>query len=165
MKANKCHWSVILSFLLGVMAGVASMFRCYRMKQVENKPDHLYRNLNMVNQWLILKMKGMDIATGLKKQGISHVAIYGMGVYGRHLVRELSQTEIAIDYGIDQKKMEPFMEVNVVKAKSDLPEVDLVINSVIYAHDEISQELKQLFKCPVVSLEDLVFGSYQKEEG
>lgn len=165
MKDNKCFFGMFLSFGFGLMVGVISIYRIYCIKITENKPDNLYKNLNMINQWLILKSQGIELATGLIKNDIKRIAIYGMGIYGRHLVRELLHTDIEIVYCMDQKTMDPFMGVHIIKAKSGLPEVDLVVNSVIYAHDEISRKLIHLYKCPVVSLEDLVFESYQKEEG
>lgn len=161
MNIAKHLCNVALVFISGMIAGAISIYKFSSIRQNSYYTQQLsYRNLNMINQWLILKMRGIDIATRLKKNGIRCIAIYGMGINGRHLVRELCHTDIKIAYGMDQKKMQPYMGVNIVKVESGLPEVDLIVNSVIYAQDEISQELKLFCKCPVISLEDLVFGSY-----
>ena len=165
MNAVKYFCSMVLVFILGVATGVFSILRIKFKSQTDQNIDQITRNLNLVNQWLIIKMKGISLSGFLLKNNIKSIAIYGMGIYGRHLVRELLHDQIEICYGIDQKKMQPYMGVNVVQPVPELPKVDLIVNSVIYVHEEIRHELNQICKWPVISLEDLVFGSYENEKG
>lgn len=116
--------------------------------------------LDMMNQWLILKQQGKSIAFFLIEQGLNTAAVYGMGIYGRHVVRELKGTDCIVKCGIDRKEMDDYMGLRIVRPKEKLPEVDVVINAVIHEHSLIVQNLQQFLSCPVISLEDVIYGSY-----
>lgn len=117
--------------------------------------------LSMMNQWLILKQEGKSIARYLKRNGYHSAAVYGMAIYGRHVVRDLLGTDITIAYGIDQKKMKPYQGVEVLQPTIELPQVDIIINAVIHDHMNIKDTLAHITDIPVVSLEDVVYGSYE----
>lgn len=118
------------------------------------------RYLDMMNQWFILKQEGKSIDRYLKKKGYCKVAIYGMAIYGRHVVRELRNKDIVIAYGIDRKKMEPYYGIEVVNPTGRLPDADVIINTVLHDQNSVIAALKQITDIPVVSLEDVVFESY-----
>ena len=117
--------------------------------------------LNMMNQWLILKQEGKGFDKYLKRQGYNTVAVYGMGIYGRHVIRELQGTEIRISYGIDRKKIMPYKNVEVLQPTERMSPVDAIINTVLCEHVNIKSYLAQICESPVLSLEDIVFGSYE----
>lgn len=116
--------------------------------------------LNMMNQWLILKQEGKSIDGYLRKYGYNTIAVYGMAVYGRHLVRELQESDITILYAIDRKKMEPYKNIKVLRPVAGMPRVDAVINTVLHDHINIKFQLAGMIGSPVISLEDVVFDSY-----
>ncbi len=118
------------------------------------------RCLDMMNQWLILKQEGKSIDSYIKRQGWHSVAIYGMGIYGRHIVRELEDADCIVAYGIDQKVEGEYKGVKIFKPVEGLPEVDVVINSVIYDQDCIEKNLRNVISCPLVSIEDIIYSSY-----
>lgn len=159
----KHFYNIVIAFALGVLTCVVAIFKFCHIQVTDANSDQLYKNLNMVNQWLILKMKGMNISSSLREDGVRKIAVYGMGINGRHLVRELCDTDIEIVYALDQKKMPPFMGINIIKPETEIPKVDLIVNSVIYAQAEVCKKIEKISDCPVVSLEDLVFESYQEE--
>lgn len=117
--------------------------------------------LNMLNQWLILKQEGKGLDRYLKRQGYNIIAVYGMGIYGRHVIRELQGTEIRISYGIDRKKIKPYKNVDVLQPTEGMPSVDVIINTVLCEHVNIKSYLAQICESPVLSLEDIVFESYE----
>mgnify|MGYP002068870660 CR=1 FL=1 len=117
--------------------------------------DGMY--LDMMNQWMILKYYGIGLPEVLVGRKIETVVIYGMGIYGRHLTRELKNSELRILYGIDGKQMKPFEGVNIVKLQKNMPLPDIVINTVIHEHGEIEKELCKYYRCEIISLEDLIF--------
>lgn len=116
--------------------------------------------LNMMNQWLILKQEGKGIEKYLQRNGYHTVAIYGMAIYGRHVVRELYESDVKIAYGIDRKKMDPYKEIEILSLTDQLPVVDVIINTVIREHDTIKKDLSKIINCAVVSLEDVIYESY-----
>lgn len=116
--------------------------------------------IDMLNQWLILKQEGKSIEGFLLQKGYHRIAIYGMGIYGRHLVRELQGTAIAIAYGIDQKKMISYDGIEMIQPAGNMPSVDSIVNTVIHDHTKIKKFLSQMTQAPVLSLEDIIFESY-----
>lgn len=118
------------------------------------------RYLNMMNQWLILKQEGKCIDGYLKKHGYNTVAVYGMAVYGRHVIRELQESDVKIMYGIDRRKMEAYKNIKVIRPAEGIPLVDVIINTVLHDHVGIKANLAKLTSSPVVSLEDVIFESY-----
>lgn len=114
----------------------------------------------MMNQWFILKHEGKGIDRYLNKKGCSTVAVYGMAVYGRHVIRELQGSNIKVLYGIDRRKLSPYMDIAVLPPTEKLPPVDIIINTVLGDHANIQSDLAKLTDSPVVSLEDVVFESY-----
>lgn len=116
--------------------------------------------LNMMNQWLILKQEGKGIDRYLKKHGYNIIAVYGMAIYGRHVIRELQESDVKILYGIDRKEMEPYKKIEVLQPVEEMPHVDAVINTVLHDHINIKFHLAGIISSPVVSLEDIIFESY-----
>lgn len=118
------------------------------------------RYLNMMHQWLINKHAGNGLDNYLISQGKNKIAIYGMGIYGRHLVRELQNTDITILYGIDRQDLEPYRDISILHLDQNLPRVDAIVNTVILEHAAIKKDLDEILGYPVISLEELVFESY-----
>lgn len=118
------------------------------------------RYLNMMHQWLILKHEGKSIEKYLKERGYNTAAVYGMAIYGRHVIRELQESEIKVLYGIDRKKMDSYKSIEVFQPTDALPSVDVIINTVLSDHDRIKLCLAQITESPIESLEDIIFESY-----
>lgn len=56
--------------------------------------------------------------------------------------------------------MSPYEGVEILEPTARLPQMDVVINAVLHRHQAIVRDLQKVISCPVVSLEDVVFGSY-----
>lgn len=121
------------------------------------------RYLLMMNQWLILKQEGKDISRYLVNHGYRRVVIYGMGLYGRHIVRELADSEVTICYGIDKKETESYMGVDIIRPEEKLKGIDLVINSALRYSAEIRDTLKNICECEIIDLDELVLLAYDNE--
>lgn len=119
--------------------------------------------LDMMNQWIILKQEGKSVEKYFQKNGYHSIAVYGMSIYGRHLVRELQGTEINIVCGIDRKKMNSYKDIKVLQPIDKLPEIDAIVNTVIWEHINIKASLSQITDRPVICLEDIIFDCYDLE--
>ncbi len=156
---------IICGMMMGIVLGVCGMYQFQKKektiyyKKVSNDQQYLM----LMNQWFILKQKRLQIADLFKKRNIKHIAVYGMGIYGRHLIRELELTEIIIDYGIDKKVTIPYRNIDVRKLNKHMEEVDAVVNTVVWARDEVEEQLALRYSCPILHLEDLVFERYRMD--
>lgn len=90
------------------------------------------------------------------KYNIESVAIYGMGKAGKILYDELKKTSVEVRYAIDKKSDRKYKDLQIVSPQSDLPEVDLVIITVIYEYNAIARELRKKMNCLLLSLEQIL---------
>lgn len=150
---------VCAGFVLGSLCGGVTMYLCWLAKKSKElqKRSNAQRYLDLVNQWLIVRQNGYSVAGFLAEKHMCRIAVYGMGLYGRHLVRELQHSDISIEYGIDCKKMKPYQSVCVRQPVEDLEKVDAIINTVIWDHDNIERRLSAKMDCRIVNLEDIIF--------
>lgn len=149
----------VLAFIIGCITGwIVSYITLFKIK-VENT-EKLNRNVNMLNQWLILKQRGIELGHYIDNIHDKKVIIYGLGINGRHLARELLDNGINVVAVIDKKKMSSFENIPVYKIEQCDVEADIIINSVFIEHQSVSNYLKKYYDCPVLCLEDIVFDSY-----
>ena len=111
----------------------------------------------MMNQWVRVKQEGKNLSSYLEAKGYKRVAIYGMSYAGDTLVEELKGSDLTIAYGIDKKADSIYADIEVFTLEDNLPEVDAVIVTAITYFDEIEDILSTKLKCPVLSLEDMLY--------
>ena len=52
-----------------------------------------------------------------------------------------------------------YASFEVLKPDDTLPDVDAIIVTAFFFFDEIEQELEDKIDCPIISIEDVVYGS------
>ena len=110
-----------------------------------------------LHQWLILKEKNLSVEDYLMKNRYKNIAIYGLGMLGKHLVRELENTEVQIKYGIDENADSLMMSIPIVTADVEkYNEIDLIIVTVVYDFDEIKKKLVKQTDVEIISLLELL---------
>ncbi len=152
--------------ILGGLAGgviAASVVNNYGKKVIEDKNgkiDKFKLYYNVLNQWLVLKNKGVNLGDYLKNKGFNKIAIYGLGEMGSRLVEELQHTDIKIVYGIDKDVNNILCDIPIYSLDeiNQSDEVDVIIVSAVFAFDEIEAELSQYVSCEVISLEEIIYG-------
>lgn len=151
-----------IEIVLSLSLGCIFMYIVFNnsIKRKEKQLVNNRKNLDMVNQWLILKHSNIELSREISKYGVKKIAIYGMGICGRHLVRELISSDIEIAYALDRKNMSPYQNIEIRKLSGNMPEVDAVINTVVYDNEAINKALKMHFDCLIINLEDIIFESY-----
>lgn len=120
------------------------------------EPNKYEQYYYLLNKWIELKQKNIDIVTYFKSRNYKDIVIYGMGEIGVHLLEELKERDINIKYIIDQKSN----PLNLVTDKSinKKIEADIVVVTPIFAYDFIKNQLKDYCSCPIVSIEEIIFG-------
>lgn len=113
--------------------------------------------LQLMDQWMTLKEKGISITDRMVNAGFKKVAIYGYGVLGRHFLQEILNSKVAAEYIIDMQKEKLHTDLKVYLPSDDLPEVDAVIVSAAYYYDEIYVNLRRKGISKVISLETILY--------
>ena len=111
---------------------------------------------NILDKWLTLLENGKSLEEILSKRGFYTIALYGLGMLGLHVMKELEGSKISIKYGIDQRGSDIRQAFPILKKEDELPEVDAVIVSATYDFGEIYRMLNEKMDCPIISLEEIV---------
>lgn len=149
----------VLSALAGAAAGAGAIGKVMaegaeKSKSMSDK--HLALFL-MMNQWVKVKQEGKNLSEYFKKNGYQKIAIYGMSYAGETLVDELKNTGIEVAYGVDRNADALYAEVEIRSMEEELVEVDAVVVTAITFFDEIVDALSEKMKCPIISLEDVLY--------
>ena len=110
-----------------------------------------------MTQWLKLRQEGRNIGEALAKKGYRHVAIYGMGAVGERLLRELKDTDVVVDYGIDRRARVLRADMDVCLPEEELKPVDAIVVTALGDFDEIEDMLSKRMDCPILALDDLMY--------
>ena len=119
--------------------------------------------MRLFDKWLCLKESGKTLQSYFDNKKYKHIAIYGLGMAGNHLLADLENSSIKVIYGIDRLGSQLKRSFPVYTVEEELPEVDIIVVSVIYDFDSIYKILKEKFHGVIVSLEEIV--DYVENEG
>lgn len=120
------------------------------------EPNKYEQYYYLLNKWIELKQKNINIAQYFKEKNYRDIAIYGMGKIGVHLLEELKGADINVKYIIDQKNNPLNLVIN--KSINKKIEADVVIITPIFAYDSIKNQFENYCSCPIVSIEEVIFG-------
>lgn len=144
----------------GVALGVYFMRKhkekliCAANWQIDKYIDHF----QLLNHWLEIKNEGKNAAVYFEEMRYKHIAVYGMAELGNRLSEDLADSSICIDYGIDKDVCCCIARIDEVYSPEDeLPEVDAIVVTPYAVFEEIKNDLKEKVKCPIISLEDVIW--------
>ena len=149
----------VLSTLVGSVAGMAggAYFGWKGVEKKDEKVNKFKSYYNMLNQWLYLKQNDKSITKYFEDNNYKSIAIYGMGEMGSRLYDDLRNSDISVKYAIDKKAVGTYEDLVVYDLEDEFEDVDVIIVSAVSAFDEIEDELSDKVKCPIISLEDVVY--------
>lgn len=112
----------------------------------------------LVRDWLNAKLYDEAIKKYLHKHSYKNVAIYGFGVYGHMLYKELLADGVNVPFVVDRKLCDlPQNEsILIVGIDKQLPKCDLIIISTISDNVEIYERLMQITSEEVITMEELL---------
>ena len=117
---------------------------------------NLFIDFDLLNRWMYLKESKKSLKEFFLKNNYKKIGIYGLGHLGRHLLEELYDTEIKVDYFIDRRGGLSEYDIPVIKPDDELYEVDAIIVSATFEYKEIKNILKTRIKCPIISLKEVI---------
>lgn len=148
LENEKIFSEVELSRLKNTVSGLCQN----RIKRV-NKLAKMYFIYEM---WLKLIHDQHSIATGMRIQKYNAIAIYGAGYFGKQLYKELKKNCIDVIYFIDRNAEHiKDLEIPIYKPGNNLPDVDLIIVTLIQDGIEVAKQLQENSFAKIVCLEEL----------
>ena len=111
------------------------------------------------DRWMKLLEAGKSIKDFVEKYGYKKIAIYGMGMFAEHIMRELPSGVVTL--GIDRKVIDnpeiaKKWEIPVINPFDEFPEVDAIIVTVGYDFCNIYHGIKNKTKCDIHSIEEVL---------
>ena len=80
-----------------------------------------------------------------------------MSYAGETLIDELKDTEVEVEYGIDQNAERLYADIDIVTMDDELKDVDAIVVTSITFYDEIEERLSHKVNCPIISLDDILY--------
>lgn len=111
----------------------------------------------ILDKWLSQKEQGKHLGDMLSQKSISEVAVYGMGILGKHLICELDSGNVCVKYGIDRKAHVMHEKIPIYMPEDDLPQAQAVIVAVPGIYEEVKKMMLEKGIKMVLSLEDVIW--------
>jgi FlaA1/EpsC-like NDP-sugar epimerase len=112
---------------------------------------------NVMTNWCMAFTEGTAIGVWLVEHNYKRIAIYGMGISGEILFKQLSSNkEINVVCGIDRNKDIKISGLEMYSIENEIPQVDIVVVTAVYSFEQIKADIEMKCKCKVISLDYLV---------
>lgn len=118
--------------------------------------DRYHKMFYLMDKWMELKQRGIELAEYLAKKNLLHVAVYGMSLLARRIIAELDSSIVEVLYVIDRNS--DFLEEKIKTCSPDqnLEDVNLVIVALVEGERQIKKELNEKLTFPVCLFSDLL---------
>lgn len=149
----------IIAALLGALlaAFVIDNKETKNKQRLQSTSDKYMDLFKLMNQWVKVKQEEKNLSEYFKAKGYKTIGIYGMSYAGETLVAELAGTGVTVLYGIDQRMSGTVAGIDMVSLNDIREGADVIVVTAIAYFDEIEKTLQKKVKCPIVSLEEVIF--------
>lgn len=153
----------VIGTLLGILTGsigsgiLTTYLNNTSIKEKNEKINKFRSYYEILNRWLILKQEEKSLQKYFLYNGYKNIAIYGMGELGNRLYDELKNSDVKVKYAMDTNYSGEYAELDIKGFEDDLPKVDIIVVTAIFAYDEIENKLRNVVDYKVISLEDVVY--------
>lgn len=149
----------VVSGIAGITAGAGVVAKVLgkSLSKTNNLSDKHLALFLMMNQWVKVKQEGKDLSEYFETNGYKRIAIYGMSYAGETLLDELRESKVEVAYGIDNRADSIYLDLDIVTMEDTFEEVDAIVVTAITFYEEIAEKLEKKLKCPILSLEDILY--------
>lgn len=130
-----------------------------KLKNIVSQKDKFEHYLNILDAWMDLRENGRRLDTWFLERGYREIGVYGYGTLGKHLIRELEESEIRVRFIVDRQQGKIPAGIPAFRPEEELPETDVVVVSATFYYDDIYRKLRENGAGKVVSLERII-GEY-----
>lgn len=131
------------------------MLKHIEKKRME-KLDKFRKMFYILNDWTMLDKTESGIGKYLKKYGYRNIAVYGIGYLGKHLLWELKDSGICVQYVIDRNADWLQENYTAYTLEDELQPVDAVIVTLVQGEGPVIAILKSKMEAAVFSIKELV---------
>lgn len=110
----------------------------------------------ILDAWLYLKEEGILLERYFLERGIRSIAVYGIGMLGKHFLKELENSKIDIKFIIDRRAEALHSGLKTYLPDMDFPATDAIVVTATYDFLNIKQQLEMRGYQNVISLAEVV---------
>ncbi len=136
--------------------GAAKPAGCAVSSQTDRKIQKYRGYWEIMDRWLSMHDNGTSPADLLKERGITSISLYGVGMLGMHLVKDLQANGIAIEYGVDRMRYGIDIGFRVYSPDEELPETECMIITVPSEFESIRSTLAGKVKGELLNIGELI---------
>lgn len=118
-----------------------------------NYKDTCY--LHLLDIWLDNVERGIRLESFFVYRMINNIAIYGMGLIGKHLIKELESTDVHVKNIIDEGNREG--NISVAKIGDRLDNINAIVVTPFLEFKQIKAKLAMHYKCEILSIEEVIY--------
>lgn len=145
-------------------AGLLSECEIYALEQalweeVYEKMGLLDKHRKMVllyDEWMRLNNRGVKLTVPFEDRGYHTCAVYGIGAVGKQIYEALKGTGITVRYFIDRSLPYPEEAVPVYRPDEELPEVDVIILSLVEQEEPVRKLLSEKMNADIWTVTELI---------
>lgn len=155
---------IFIGIVIGVAAGMYFIWKIAdtALKNQDRQTLRATSYYEVSNQWVKNLHDGHKVDEFFKENGYQHIAIYGYADLGKRLHEELCQqenSEVHVDYIIDQNAGRVASELKVYAPSEPLPTVDVIIVTPVHIYPQILRLLEKNNECKIISLEEVIYNT------
>ncbi len=109
--------------------------------------------------WMVLRDRKVSFSYFFEHQNIKKIAIFGAGMFGRHLYYELQKSSISVVCFIDSKNISDINEIKTIKPGQKIEDIDAIIITPVLEYKEIAESLEKFYDCYMISLESVLMNA------
>jgi len=113
-------------------------------------------DFSILDMWLALKEAKKPIEKYFHSFNYLNIAVYGVGILGNHFISEIKHTNITIRYLIDNHVKDAYCGIKTFSLSDFLEPVDAIIVTPVFYYDMIKNDLENVVKYPIISLEEVL---------
>ena len=127
-------------------------------EQAEKKDLEKYANFTFLfDIWMRDMEDGKQAASFFWERGYKTAAVYGMGLIGKHLLRQLEHTGVEVLYTIEQGRISyRGGSYELEQIKTAAPQPDVIVVTPLLEYESIRDSLEKLTDCAIVSAEEVI---------
>ena len=110
----------------------------------------------LMNKWTRLLQDGKSIINYFMSHDYKRIAIYGFGIVGETLEREIRKTDIEVSYIIDREAEYMYAPAKLIKPEEEFETVDVIVVTAIDKNGSLIESIRQRSGMNVVGIEEII---------
>ena len=152
-----------IKYIVTVAFGIAVGYLLYiriHLKSIQNIAERRmrdYHDLRVMEKLMEYIQNNNDISRFFKDNNYHTIGIYGVGIVGSALYRELDRRGIPVEFGVNINNSATMIGCRLVKEIDNWPEVDVMVVADDFYFDKYYKKLAQKKLKNIISIVDILY--------